>query len=520
MTITQQKTGPMGHDRCYRNRITERYYINSKTGGSDFLNLSDKTEFPHFWLRGTCGYGVLPCNGLLYSTPFSCQCSIEVMIQNMNAFYTEPRLTSPGDPIDVKTNDCLETGPAYGYIDADYTTTGWPTYRHDGQRSGSTPNPVPAIDLEPSWQFQLTTKPSALTVEDGKVFVSDIDAHTVYALSDGSIVWEYVTGGRVDSPPTFYNGLVLFGSRDGWIYCLKADDGTLSWRFKGLPDKMICAFGQLESAWPVCGSVLVTDGVVYFAAGRSSFLDGGIFQYGLDPKTGAVVYRSHVYGPFAGGFPDDTGKAYKSGIFLTDGNKLYLRHKTFDYRLNPLSNPGNHIIATPGFIDRAPQHRTYWRLATDYGGKNKIDDFGEMIVLDGANHYQMRGFPVARHSYFDPRLRGYELRKRGTGGWSVDIPMNTKAMLLAGDVLFVAGNPMKDLLVYDRSNRVEEAQTYVASYEGQLGGVMWALSKADGSKLAEYSLDAPLVWDGLAAANGKLYLVTEDGKVTCLQAVD
>jgi len=215
----------------------------------------------------------------------------------------------------------------------------------------------------------------------------------------------------------------------------------------------------------------------------------------------------------------------KSDIFLTDGNKLYLRGKTFDYQLNPLSNAGNHIIATCGFLDRAPQHRTYWRLATDYGGKNKIDDCGEMIVLDGTSgprtdHYQMRGFPVARHSYFDPRLRGYELRKRGAGGWSVDIPMTTKAMLLAGDVLFVAGNPLKELLAYNHNDRVEEAETYVASYEGELGGVMWALSKADGSKLAEYSFDAPLVWDGLAAANGKLYLVTEDGKVTCLQAVD
>ena len=49
---------------------------------------------------------------------------------------------------------------------------------------------------------------------------------------------------------------------------------------------------------------------------------------------------------------------------------------------------------------------------------------------------------------------------------------------------------------------------------------MWALSKAGGSKLAEYSFDAPVVWDGLAAANSKLYLATEDGKVICLQAAD
>ncbi|MHC4632602.1 MAG: outer membrane protein assembly factor BamB family protein, partial [Planctomycetota bacterium] len=32
--INQTMLGPMGHDRCYRNRITTRYYINTVTGGS------------------------------------------------------------------------------------------------------------------------------------------------------------------------------------------------------------------------------------------------------------------------------------------------------------------------------------------------------------------------------------------------------------------------------------------------------------------------------------------------------
>jgi len=523
VTITQQKTGPMGHDRCYRNRITDRYYINSKTGGSDFVDLNDGTELPHYWVRGTCGFGVLPCNGLLYSTPFSCRCSMGVMIQNMNAFYTEPRLAFSDDPIDVETGDNLETGPAYGYIDMDYTATDWPTYRHDGQRSGSTVNSVPATGLASSWEFQLTTNPSALTIEDGKVFVSDVDAHTVYALdaADGHVVWTYVAGGRVDSPPTFYKGLVLFGSRDGWVYCLKADDGTLSWRFKGLPDKMIGAFGQLESAWPVCGSVLVKNDVAYFSAGRNSFVDGGIFQYGLNPGTGDVVCRSYVYGPFDNdGFPATTRKGYKSGIFVADGNKLYLRHKTFDMRLNPLNiaSAANHLIATPGFLDKTPQHRTYWTVSDDYKGRGHRS--GEMLVRERADYYEMTGFPVNRHSYFDPRVSGYKLFARTSKGWNKDIPMTTKAMLLAGDFLFVAGNPLKDLLAYNHNDRVEEAQTYVASYEGELGGVMWALSKADGSKLAEYSFDAPLVWDGLAAANSKLYLATENGKVICLQAAD
>ena len=42
-----------------------------------------------------------------------------------------------------------------------------------------------------------------------------------------------------------------------------------------------------------------------------------------------------------------------------------------------------------------------------------------------------------------------------------------------------------------------------------------AVSTSDGKKLAEYRLDAPPVFDGLAAAGGQLYLATIDGKVVC-----
>lgn len=73
-TLSQKMAGPMGHDRCYRNRITERYYINTKTGGSDFLGLDAPSEFPNPWGRSTCGIGTLPCNGLLYCGPPACSC--------------------------------------------------------------------------------------------------------------------------------------------------------------------------------------------------------------------------------------------------------------------------------------------------------------------------------------------------------------------------------------------------------------------------------------------------------------
>ena len=80
----------------------------------------------------------------------------------------------------------------------------------------------------------------------------------------------------VDSPPTIYPAdgqpLCLFGCRDGWVYCLRADDGELVWRFQAAPAlRHIVSYGQLESAWPISGAVLVLDDKVYATAGRSSF---------------------------------------------------------------------------------------------------------------------------------------------------------------------------------------------------------------------------------------------------------
>jgi hypothetical protein len=52
---------------------------------------------------------------------------------------------------------------------------------------------------------------------------------------------------------------------------------------------------------------------------------------------------------------------------------------------------------------------------------------------------------------------------------------------------------------------------------GQRGALLWAVSTADGSKLSELRLKAPPAWDGMAAANGGLYLTTIDGHVVCLR---
>ncbi|MHC4596676.1 MAG: outer membrane protein assembly factor BamB family protein, partial [Planctomycetota bacterium] len=432
----------------------------------------------------------------------------------------------------------LEKGPAYNKI-TDTTPAAdddWPAYRCDGSRSGITKAEIPAR-LSVRWETKLPTKPSAITTAAGKVFACDIHTHTVYALDNknGEIEWTYTANGRVDSPPTCYRGMVLFGSRDGWVYCLRASDGALAWRFKDLPDKLIGAFGQLESAWPVSGSVLILNDTLYFAAGRSSYLDGGIFVYALNPWTGKLLKSRSVYGPFTeeDGFPVGGDAGFKNDILVTDGTRLYLRQKAFDLDLAD-ATAGKHIISTGGFLDGQPQHRTCWSLTSSIARRNA----GDILVSNGTEYYEVQGFPLfANHSYFDPRVNGYTLfagtivptptttpedrvrtrrgkkRRPEVAGvsqelWRQHIPITGKAMAMAGNVLFVAGEPMK----FDDPSY----KNYVAAYNGELGGRLLAVSATDGKKLAEYKLNAAPVWDSIAIANRQLYIGLADGTVQCL----
>jgi len=91
--------------------------------------------------------------------------------------------------------------------------------------------------------------------------------------------------------------------------------------------------------------------------------------------------------------------------------------------------------------------------------------------------------------------------------WSSPIPLTGKAMALAGAVLFVAGTPV-----------AFPEDDLAKAYEGRMGGVLWAASASTGEKLADYTLDAPPAWDGLAAAQGMLLLSLADGRVVCLGA--
>ncbi|NQT51870.1 PQQ-binding-like beta-propeller repeat protein, partial [bacterium] len=249
-------------------------------------------------------------------------------------------------------------------------------------------------DLKPVWEKALGGTLSSVVVAGGRLYVASVDTHTVMALdaADGNVLWSYTAGGRVDSPPTIHEGLCLFGSADGTVYCLRASDGVLAWRFRAAPvDQRHMYFEQVESVWPVHGSILVQDGEAYFAAGRSMFLDGGIHLYRLDAKTGRVLSRQQYDAQ-----DPTTGKELQArhqtlqmpvalpDVLSSDGERVYMRSQVLDREgkrlaLGPHSGqPAGqgavqrgkeaHLFAPYGFLDSEWFHRSYWVVGRSFSG--------------------------------------------------------------------------------------------------------------------------------------------------------
>ena len=290
------------HARCYPGKATERFFI-SANRGIEFIDLVGKDHAQNDWARGPCTFGILPCNGLVYSPPNPCFCFTGVKVTGFNAF-TGADVKTDSDPGEA---DRLEVFPAHEKpSSADSTPAGlarslppddcWPTYRRDGRRTGGTAAKVPE-NLKPAWQVTLGGRLTQPVIAGGQVFVASKDTHTLHALDakTGRQVWRYTAGGRIDSPPTVAGDLVLFGCTDGSVYCLNTSSGQPVWRFRAAPrDQRIVAFGQLESPWRVHGSVLVEEGIAYFTAGRSTNLDGGILVFGLDARSGKLLHQTRL----------------------------------------------------------------------------------------------------------------------------------------------------------------------------------------------------------------------------------
>ncbi len=575
---------PEHHHRCYRNKATVRYLISSYEG-AEFLDFQADNHSQNNWLRGACKHGMTPCNGMLYVPSDQCFCQPGSKFLGYAAVTAGPDVALEA----VADRERLEKGPAYGAV-TDTQSAGsrndWPTYRHDAARSGTTRTRVPS-DVAVNWKVTLGGALTAPVAAGGKVFIAKSDAHSLYALdmASGEVLWQFTANGRIDSPPTIYRGMVLVGSKDGYVYCLRVSDGQLVWRFLAAPaDRRIAYFDQVESTWPVHGSILVDNpstssgqATAYFTAGRSTYLDGGIRVYGLDVVSGKILHKGLLEGPHRD-VDKDRDLAFfilgaNSDVLVSEGGFLYMRQKKMTPELDEIEvevlsskgaqDVGLHIFSTAGLLDGSWYNRTFWMYSKRWPGfqlANQAPKTGQLLVVDDEKTYAVRVFyrrnvhsPMffpGKEGYLlfadlngnEPqivgeqgargpikwlpqsdfsRARGDEVRKLESEAFGVDkmigytraqppvwmrwLPVRIRAMVKAGDTLFVAGAP-----------DVFDPKDPYAAFEVRKGARLVAVSAEDGKKLSETPLEYPPVFDGMIAAGGRLFASLRDGSVVCL----
>lgn len=550
----------MSHNRCYRNKATTNMIINNKSG-VEMLDLKKGWQSNNSWVRGTCQYGVMPSNGLIYVPPNACACFNQVKLQGLLA------MSGKHSHIPTKTEaGRLVKGPAYSGFKKDAKPSdpkSWSMYRHDNGRSGAT-NARLAEKPAMAWTTKIGGQLTQPIADAERVYVVATERHSVHALDaeTGKETWKYIAGGRVDSSPTLWKGRLLFGCTDGWVYCLRARDGEMAWRFRASPsDRLITVFGQLENTWPIHGAVLVQNDTAYVVAGRNTYVDGGLTLTRIDPATGKQLTATsvqHLDAETGKQTGEERGRSFDMEGVLADvlsgnGEQVFLKSMCFDSEGRETSDQIPHLFTPTGFLGDDWYVRNYWMFGSDVGSgwggwartkggpqvpAGRIMCFDEERVVGYGREKRQAGAVGHRGNSFhlwamDMKTTTRSVqeekttpkeKRRGKGKkaqpmnylWSQKIDMVTRAMLQTPYRVVLAGFPdlaqkNKEELSFENANEVK------AAYAGTKGGLIRFISTEDGSQTNEIKIDSRPVFDGVSAAHGKLFIALMDGRVMCLK---
>jgi outer membrane protein assembly factor BamB len=547
-------THPAGLAHCFPPVATANYIL---AGVMDLTDLKTGELIINPVTKANCSRegGWVPANGLIYTTPKHCTC------WPMLRGYTALAPKRPGDDSTSRPNPdeiafVLERGEAKP-VETQASPADWPTYRHDRWRSGSTQAPGPeeleilwsaALEPEAEWpdgpilhdwrEDPFVKSPvSAPTIAGDMAFVARGHAREVIAIdtATGSVRWRHGARGRVDTPPTIHRGLCLFGSHAGDVTALRADTGELVWRLQVAPnDERIVAYGQIESAWPVSGTVLVMNDTLYFSAGRQPFADGGILVFAVDPMTGGKRWVNRIDDIPQKGYYENSGLefdpvdilhqegdgfAMSRWLISADGKDVSVdKWNAFAH----LDTGGGAAWVPRGAWTYGPRHQHRFRGEAPRRPLCVYRDKTVLSSLNGSTEIFRRDFESEEEQKFSPKwITGWEAGSTANKGgnpyrtyrlaqlarWTTDpyTPQEERKKRLAPGV-----------------QRHNEIHAMTLTGDGRLftihkDGRLKVISTNDGKVVAEETLPTP-AWDGLAVAQRKLFLTTQDGRLLCVGA--
>ncbi len=547
---------PAGLTHCFPPVATPNFMF---AGELDLTNLKSGEVIANRITKANCSSenGWVPANGLVYTTPKHCTCwpMLRGFVAMAPAAKDESAANLPLDQIDF----LLEKGPAEADpAAANPQAHDWPLYRHDRWRSGSATTPGPNR-LELLWRVALnsqsddaTNRPGPIlhdwednpvvkgplsppTIANGVAYVSRPNAHELIAIdtASGTIRWRFTANGRLDTPPAIHRGLCLFGSATGWVYALRADTGEVVWRLRAAPnDERIIAYGQVESPWPVPGAVLVMDDVAYFAAGRQPLADGGILVFAVNPLTGQRHWVRRIdtvpqqgfyensgleFDPFDILHAEGDGLAMSRWVLSRDGQNVAVDKWNAFAKLN---TGGGEVWVPRDWWTYAARHQH--RFAGEAPRRPLVvfrDDnvFGS---LDGTTNVFRRDFDPDQIAKFDSKwITGWKAGQlaRENGKPYRNYRIAEGAKWIKDPFANPSAKPEEPKPGTQLHNRIHalaldgNGRLYAVHQDGRLK----VISTDNGEVLSETQVPPP-AWDGLAIAEGRLYLTTQSGEFLCL----
>jgi hypothetical protein len=352
---------------------------------------------------------------------------------------------------------------------------------------------------------------------------------------------------RADMVPLTRYALMAQGERV-YVYALNRDRGELVWRFLCTPRReLIAADGQLESPWPVLGSVTADERGIYAFAGRHTDTDGGLWWWHLD-TAGNVLHQGRVGSDelkptTPGSGPKlPTGPKVHTGmnnIAVMDGDLLLLPRLYFtrtDEGLqwwNALDQPR---FTEPEFW--AKRHAAGTLVPGNQGLLNRVG-FLNGYKMSAYSYTQARMY--ARHGADFLMVGGApQLEHRGGGGGS-ELRRMKRLDSLTEQTLPNPRNPDRPIIkhrgaevVWENTEGVARGNGLVAlavAGDAVLAGLevsqsewrerqrmpyrLQVLNLSDGKLRQELPLSAKPIQGGIAVAGVRVIVVTADGTVAC-----
>ncbi len=399
----------------------------------------------------------------------------------------------------------------------------WPMWRYDAKRSAASPHALPR-ELEVQWILQwpplrvawpdeprMTFDAGYLPIVSGKtLFIgsSHNDSLTAVDTDTGRERWRFYAQGPIRLAPVAWRGKVYFACDDGYLYCLDALTGEVRWKIRGGPtERRLLGNERLISAWPARGGPVVADGVVYFAAGIWPFM--GIFIYALDAESGKEIWVNDAVGSiyinqphnspaFAGPAPQGHMALAGDRLLVSGGRSVpaCLDRRTGTlayYQLAKYGKQGAHLVGIEG--EYFANDEWFYSLTTG-DGLGTLS--GEPVLSEGVAYTASGGL-----------LRAFDLAhpKR--------LKADDKAQRKQGPVMALS-------TVWERPSD-KEAKVFIKAGPRLYGGnpdAVWAVDVPPSGGQPKVSWQARISGTphDMLAADGKLFVVTRQGRIYCFGA--